>query len=453
MGTVGNKKEQKIKNFRVFDFSVLVLLLCCLLFNIYFFSIANIRTDPVDYYTILQKITDPSKKPIVENFHFVEQRSPGYSILALPAYFFISFFIEPHVKTEVIVDRRQPPPVPPEFLPPGFLSYQDNNGHRMPGSLEGMGSERSGIPSRPMRVKDVFFKNFLLERGGGVFEWKIISALILTSYMFLFIGIVFSIKALMLRNDRIVGAALPLLAIFTSSVFMLNIVITPAYATLTAFGLSALFCFFYVASFKKRSFVSQFLCGLFLGFLVLTRFETVLVAGIVCSFLALKKEWVFLKNMILGCLPSLAILGVYNYSQFGTILHFGILKCDINLLEFDLFYAFANLFHPQSGIAVWSCLTFIGLVGLFFGEEQYERFLGVASLVLIGLFLIRLPIMYKNIGKGFLDIGGLAIACPNNMNEMLALVRSDVNRYITVLLPFAVLGLQNFLVKSVRRFI
>jgi len=94
----------------------------------------------------------------------------------------------------------------------------------------------------------------------------------------------------------------------------------------------------------------------------------------------------------------------------------------------------------------WSFLASFGLIGLFLGDEKYLKVLGVASLVLIVLLIVRLPVMYKCIGGGLIDIGGVLVTCPQTMEDALMLIRSDVNRYITVLIPFAVLGLQNLLI-------
>jgi len=440
MGKITNNEKRKIKIIRIADFLVLGLLLVFLCSNIFFFSKANIQTDSVDYYSILQKLTDDSKNPIVGNLHFVEQRSPGYSIISMLPYYFISFAIEPFVETEQIVDKSPKLPGPPKQPKP------ENNGeYNMNRPPLDKRLKRMGIPSMPLLAKDIFFKNIYLGRGAW-FEWKIIFALLLTSYILLFTGIIFSVKTLALRNKEIVGASLPLLVIFSSSIFMHNIINTPTYATLTAFGLSAVFCFFFVKSFEENSSISNFLAGVFLGLLVLTRLETLLIAGALCLFLILYKKPFFLRNLVLGGSLSLIILLLYNFSQFGTPLHFGILKGDINQLGFDLNYIFANLFNPKSGIIFWSPLIFIGLIGLFFSNKKYLKALGVASLVLIALYLVRIPVMYKCIGAGAVDIGGVLVTCPKTIEDALMLVRSDINRYITVLSPFAILGLQNLLI-------
>ncbi|MEA3336609.1 MAG: hypothetical protein U9R25_11910 [Chloroflexota bacterium] len=67
-----------------------------------------------------------------------------------------------------------------------------------------------------------------------------------------------------------------------------------------------------------------------------------------------------------------------------------------------------------------------------------------------GLVLVRVPVMYDCIGEKPLNIGGLSITCPTDMHDALMLIRSDVNRYVTVLLPFSVLGLRA-LIASVSR--
>jgi len=435
------KDNKKIKTLRFADYFIFALLLCLLVLSIFFKSSANIQHDFGDYYTILQRLTDDSKKPVIPGTHFVEQRSPGYSIISMLPYYFTSFVIEPFVKTEEIIDERQRPPGPPEMPKP------ENNGeYNINRPPPGEGPKMRGIPSLPLFAKDIFFKNFYIEKVGGWFEWKIIFSLLLTSYIFLFAGIIFSIKTLALRSKKTVGFSLPMLVIVTSIAFIQNIIYTPAYATLTAFGLSSIFCFFYVVSFDKKSFMPQFLTGLFLGLLVLTRLETVLIAGVLCLFLAFYKKWGFLKNMILGGSLSLAILLLYNFSQFGNLLHFGILKGDINQIGFDFYYVFSNLLNPKSGILFWSFLTSLGLIGLFLGNKKYLKALGVASIVLIALLLFRIPVMYKCIGGDPIDMGGISVACARNMDDALMLIQSDANRYITVLSPFAILGLQNLLI-------
>lgn len=434
-------ENKKIKAVRFADYIIFALLLCLLTLSIFFFSSANIRYDSGDYYTILQKLTGSNKKPVIPSTHFVEQRSPGYSIISTLPYYFASSVIEPFVKTEKIVDKEQEP-----SGPLGMPKLENNGEYSINRQPLGGEPKMMGIPSLLLSTKDIFFKNFYIEKIGGWFEWKIIFALLLTSYIFLFVGIMFSIKTLALRNKEVIGFSLPMLVIITSIIFMQNIIATPTYTTLTAFGLASIFCYFFVRSFEEEKAKAQFLTGLFLGLLVLTRLETALIAGVLCIFLVFYKKWEFLKNVILGGSLSLITLLFYNYSQFGNPLHFGILKGDINQLDFNLNYIFANLFNPKSGILFWSFLSSLGLIGLFLGDKKYLKVLGVASLILIALLLIRgVPVMYKCIGGGPIDMGGILVDCARNMNEALMLVRSDANRYITVLAPFAVLGLQNLL--------
>jgi len=158
------KNRKLIKAVCFADYFIFAMLLCLLTLNIFFSSKANIRADSGDYYTILQKLTDSSKKPIVDNTHFVEQRSPGYSIISMLPYYFTSFAIEPFVKTEEIVDERQGPPGPPGPSRPENSGKYNTN--RPP---NGGGSEKMGIPSSPLLAKDIFSKNFLLkERAVGL---------------------------------------------------------------------------------------------------------------------------------------------------------------------------------------------------------------------------------------------------------------------------------------------
>ncbi|MEW6403272.1 MAG: hypothetical protein AB1649_15865 [Chloroflexota bacterium] len=418
-----NRQHKLVRLFDYVVFSALMIFLTAVVISS---GRANIQTDSVDYYAIVQRLTSKDSTPIVRNLHFVEQRSPGYPVLSLIPYYITSLVIEPLVQTEEVTNpsnQAQTAPLQPV-------------------------TESMLVPAEPLLFKDVFFKNFYIETQDSWFEWKIISSMLFTGYGLLFIGLIMIVKTLGLENKPVLGASLASLVVVTSSVFMHNIVNTPAYATLTAFGLSCLFGYFFVKGSLDKTLLSQFLSGLFLGLLVLTRLETVVFASSVFISLLVVREFRFLRDFVLGALVAATILLLYNFSQYGNPFHLGILRGDINLISFDLGYIYANLFNPQSGILFWSTLASLGIVGLFMDGKRYTKILGIGSLALIALVLIRVPIMYTCIGDGTKLIGGLPVTCPNNMAEMVNLIRFDGNRYITVLIPFSVLGLRTLVVST-----
>ena len=419
-------KAQKI--IRFIDYAAFAILTIFLVAIVATSGMANVQTDAIDYYAIVQKLTQTDGNPIVRNLHFVEQRSPGYPLLALIPYYLISSPVEPFVLEETIVA--------PGIRPDAPLQAS---------------TERMLLPGEPVLFRDVFFKNFYIASQDSWFEWKIIAAMLFTSYAFFFTGLIFAVKSLALEKKSFLGASLVPLTVFTSSVFMHNIVNTPAYATLTAFGLSSLFGYFFVKGSLDRNSGPQRLAGLFMGLLVLTRLETMVIAATVFVSLLVIREFGYLKNYVLGGWTAVAILLLYNFSQFGTPFHRGILSGDVNLISFDWGYIYANLFSPHSGILVWSTLASLGLIGLFLDGQRYSKILGIGSIALLGLVLVRVPIMTTCVGEGTKIIGGLPITCPNNMAEMANLIRSDANRYITVFFPFSFLGLRT-LVMSIPEF-
>jgi len=417
-----NLKDNKvIRIINCIDIFILVFLLIVLGFFIVSHSRANIQTDSIDYYAILQKLTNNDENQIVRNLHFVEQRSPGYSIISTIPYYFASYVIQPFVKTEEIVD-----------------SVEEDSFEKE--------TEKILIPSKPLLSRDIFFKNFYVEREKSWFEWKIIFALLSTSYFFLFTGIFFVLKTLSLENKKVIGVSLIMFVIFTSSIFMHNIINIPAYATLTAFGISSVFCYFFVKSFIKKDTKYEFFSGFFLSLLVLIRLETIVLFFVTTFFLIFYKEKSFLKRFIIGFSIGIFILLFYNCLQFENPFHHGILRGDINLISLDISYIYANILNPFSGILFWSPLISLGIVGLFFSNKKYSRILGICSIVLIGLCFVRVPAMYQCVGQGSISIGGLLIDCPNDKTEALTMVRYDINRYITVLIPFAVVGLNNLII-------
>ena len=184
--------------------------------------------------------------------------------------------------------------------------------------------------------------------------------MLITGYSLFFAGLLISGKALGLLYASPVGYSLPPLLVITSVVFMHNLVHTPAYATLAVFGVSAFFAWFWMRGWHDGTAWSQSLAGLLAGLLVLTRLETVVIVAVLLAALALTRHWRFLRHFVLGGLPALALLLLYNASQFGNALHTGILKGDMNVLTFDLSYVLATLAGPQSGILFWSALTSLG---------------------------------------------------------------------------------------------
>jgi len=273
-----NIESKAIRRKRLACLDILVLFagLAFLAILIVTSSRANIVADSVDYYAILQWMTPAQEKPIVRNLHFAEQRSPGYSLTALIPYGLLTLTVEPFVSTEKVVDMDSAPLHPP----PPIRMRDDRRGPPFSPAGPG-GSEFRLIPPQPLLLQDVPFKDFYVPQEDSWFQWKLFLALAVTSYSLLFLGMAANAWILRLRFPAFPGYALIPLAVFSSVIFMHNILRTPLYATLTAYGFSSLFALFFVKS-TSESHKSRdmFLAGVFLGFLVLTRLETGVIAAV-----------------------------------------------------------------------------------------------------------------------------------------------------------------------------
>lgn len=415
-----------------------------LFFTIFFSAQATIQTDAIDYYVMLQQLTGSADSLIIDQTPFLNQRSPGFSLLALPAYYFLELAVNPLVNTHTLKSADLPPPKPPAFLKPG--RRPPKRAHNFSHDA----SEHLLLPSRPVLAKDLLFKNIILDENGRLFQWKIMLALLITSYTMLVMGIVFSVKTLALIPGIISGRVFPMITIVTSGIFLHNIIQTPAYATMTVFGLSSLFCYFIIKSNSSPIFKYQFSARLFAGLLMLTRHETVVMFMTLMILLFISQKWSLLRNLFYGSLISLFILLVYNQYQFGDWLHLAMLEGNINQLGFDLGYMATNLFHPQAGLFFHSTLIVIGLIGLMLVKGEYPKYFGISALALLSLYLVRIPIMYTHIGSGVIEIAGLPIQCPSTWQDALMLLRSDINRYVIVLAPFAIIGLKSLLTITIK---
>jgi hypothetical protein len=236
----------------------------------------------------------------------------------------------------------------------------------------------------------------------------------------------------------------PLTAV-ASMVLMHNLIQTPAYATLTAFGVSCWAAYFWVSAWKTSLAWKQTIAGLLASALVLVRLEISLFVSVLILGLLAAREWRFLRNFILGGLLPLTVLLAYNTAQFGNPFHAGIFRGNMNILTLDAAYAFAALVGPKSGILWYSMLFSLGVVGLLANRAQQLRMAGWGALALIALILVRVPVMYFCVGEGSQNISGILVTCPANADFMLELIKFDSNRYIIPLTPFAMLGLRGWL--------
>jgi len=267
-------------------------------------------------------------------------------------------------------------------------------------------------------------------------------AMLLTSYALFFSGLFASARTLAMLYPTLPGYSLGPLTVVTSMVFMHNLVQTPAYASLTAFGVSCWATYCWVRAWKTGSRWSQLATGITIGTLALVRLETVLLIFVSGSCLLLARRWRFLVWFVVGGLIPIILLLVYNKLQFGNPFNISILSGNMNKLTMDAKYILAGLINTQSGMIWYSMLILLGLVGLIISKELHLRILGWSGLVLIILVLFRVPVMYFCVGEGTQTMEGVVISCPKDWQALLELIRFDVNRYKIPLVPFTVLGLR-----------
>lgn len=408
------------------DVALYSLLTLFLLFVAATSGMANIQTDAIDYYAIVQRLVGDAPL-IVPNLPFVEQRSPGYPLLTLPLYTVLGL-------APAVVEAQPAPQPSSTSLAPGTPST----------------SEAALLPPAPLRVRDIFFKDFDLQPMGGVLRWRILAAMLLTGYALFFGGLLASARTLAILHPALPGYSLASLMVVTAPIFMHNLVQTPAYATLAAFGVSCWAAYVWVRAWQDDVTWAQTATGLAIGMLVLVRLETVVLAAAWGMGLLLLRRWRFLSRFVAGGLIPLALLLAYNTAQFGNPLHAGILRGNMNILTFEADFVWAALAGSQSGLLRYSALIVLGTIGLLVSRVPCLTILGWGGLALVVLVLVRVPVMYFCVGEGARTVGGIVISCPPDWDALLQLVRFDVNRYVIPLAPFSVLGLRELLTRFLK---
>lgn len=142
---VAKKMSKTNRVFRLIDCFVFTALMILLVIIVISSGMANIQTDSIDYYAIVQRLTQNSGNPVVRNLHFVEQRSPGYPVLSLIPYYLISALVEPFVQTEKIITPSNRPDSPMQAP-----------------------TERMLLPSQPILFRDIFLISISRRRIVGL---------------------------------------------------------------------------------------------------------------------------------------------------------------------------------------------------------------------------------------------------------------------------------------------
>lgn len=383
----------------------------------------NIATDSVDYYAILQGITSPKEQPIVRNPHFAEQRSPGYSLLSLVPYGILTIGVEPFVTTEkdeAYEPAESPAQAQGQAGPPEMMS----------------------LPPRPLLIKDLFFKDYYVPMEGSWYRWKLALSLLFTSLFFLLAGLWANATVLKMYYPAANGLFIIPAVLLSAPMFLRTVVAMPLFATLTSYGLASLFFLFLCLSLHSNRAGYAVLSGLALGLLVMTRLELSIWVVLFLGYFLMTRRFRHAMLFTLGGFMPLAALIIYNLHFFGTPLHLGIFRGDINRLGFNAPYISDSIIHPQSGVLFWTPLLIPGLVLLFAAKESVLRVIAIFSFVLILFYTLRIPVMYSHIGQGIMNIGGIPVSAPATAAEMRNLICFDINRYALVLVPFSMLGVR-----------
>jgi hypothetical protein len=251
------------------DKIIFIIVLMGLAIAVFAWAPANIIVDPVDYYVNLQRLLERNEQPLVRNAYFSRQRSPGYSLFSAVSYGVISV-VSPFVKTEKIFPHYSP---------------KDNY----------------GLPTYRVFLRDIFFKDFFIEMENSWYKWKLIAALALTSYAFLIAGILAAVAAVSRINRKGLRWSLPVIFIILSPVFCHNIIDTPLYPTMAAFGCSAIFAALAIKGVEDNNLKTLVFAGLWLGLTVLVRLEFLLFASVfIASLIFRTKNRNFLLALFSG---------------------------------------------------------------------------------------------------------------------------------------------------------
>lgn len=194
-----------MRGLKRWDTVLFVVLTFGLMVTTAFGNMANLQTNAIDYYAIVQRLVGDAP-PLLPDLPFVAQRSPGYPLLTLPMYYVLRLPAS-LLETQAVF-----------YPPPGVLFSP-----HLPLS------EATLLPPSPMKAHEIFFKDLYLFPSAGVVRWRILATTLLTRYGLCFSGLRISGRTFNHLYPSLPGQDLMPLMALISTAFMHNLFRTPAY--------------------------------------------------------------------------------------------------------------------------------------------------------------------------------------------------------------------------------
>jgi hypothetical protein len=135
--------------------------------------------------------------------------------------------------------------------------------------------------------------------------------------------------------------------------------------------------------------VYEFLFGVSIGLLTLTRVVDIVLAVPFVIYLLIDKRFKTLLLTILGGIPTALIFFYYNASVYGSPFSLGYSNDRGGQLSLENFNLFNLLFSDIRGLIIWSPLILISIAGLILGiRKQKTIYLlsGISSILLLGVY-------------------------------------------------------------------
>jgi len=418
------KRYLTIQNVDKFLFVILTVFIFVLIINN---AVANVHFDDADHvlmlnafrnsidYTFFNQLNGSNIEDLVKaNRIFPEYRFPGYSIMGV----FPSYFLS--------------------FLDIAF-NFPHNN--------------EDNICNNIGSWDDIMLTELLSKIISGENEFNIncnfLISLFLVSYISLIVGIYFCAKLLFLLKEKYTFLSIIPILILSLPIFLHNILITPLYHTAFSFGLISIFSYFFIKEMNKKiKDVNLFIPGLILGFIAITRIEGILLFIAIVIFCKYKKLGVNLVLFIKGFFPAITVFLFYNFLILKNPLEFGFLNNSFNYFALNFKYIFDTTINPVSGLLFYSTLLILGIFILYKHPNKNIKFFFIFSLLIIFSLLFRLSVLNNcSVGEKVL-VDSIWYNCFGSTEE---LTRFDNNRYILILFPFSIIGLNYLLNLGLKR--
>jgi hypothetical protein len=271
-------------------------------------------------------------------------------------------------------------------------------------------------------------------------------SILLTASVVLFLSMILVFKTLRRAGFSQKNAFVSIILVYLAQYIFSYLWYYPSYSHIYELFSFSLLLYLFQRVVSNDEHVYEFLFGVSIGLLTLTRVVDVVLAVPFILYLVYDKRFKTLLFTIAGGIPTAIIFFYYNTIVYGSPLSLGYSNDRGGQLSFENFNLFNLLFSDVRGLLIWSPLILVSIAGLVWGVRKLKLLFiltSISAVLLLGVYTFW-PNWWggDSLGQRFFIV--LAPVFILGLSNVISILRSKNNKGLRYLGYILILSLVTF---------